>query len=202
MFALYCIAIFFLMSEVLKNPKLSKLDPSRAFLPFLLFPIMPSHHLFFTFFSFFFLSALIDIYEFDGQLTRFLKKISYSAIRRIMFLHKSLLQHTPVILMSHILLSWQVAIPPPRASLWGIFIMSQFSVIILASWHHLAHASLQAISNPITVEVTQFVAFLAHLREHLRDTLVSIRNDCIYLEFPAVFSWNPVRKCCLKVKSR
>lgn len=66
--------------------------------------------------------------------------------------------------------------------------MSQFFVIILASWHHLAHASLQAISNPITVEVTQFVAFLAHLREHLRDTLVSIRNVCLYLEFPAVFS--------------
>lgn len=66
--------------------------------------------------------------------------------------------------------------------------MSQFFVMIHASWHHLAHASLQAISNPITVEVTQFVAFLTHLREHLRDTLVSTRNVCIYLEFPAVFS--------------
>lgn len=86
----------------------------------------------------------------------------------------------------------------PRASLWGIFIMSQFFVIILASWHHSAHASLQAISNPITVEVTQSVAFLAHWREHLKDTLLSIRNVCVYLEFPAVFSWNPVRKCCFK----
>lgn len=131
----------------------------------------------------------------------FWKKISNSTIRRIIFLHKSLLRHSPVILMRHILLSWQVAIPPPWASLWGIFIMSQFFfVIILASWHHLAHASLQAISNPITVEVTQFVAFLAHLREHLRDTLVFIRNGCIYLEFPAVFNWNPGRKCCFKGK--
>lgn len=90
----------------------------------------------------------------------------------------------------------------PRASLWGIFIMSQFSVIILASWHHSAHASLQAISNPITVAVTQFVAFLAHLREHLRDALLSIRNVWIYLEFPAVFSWNPVRKCFKGKESR
>lgn len=186
---------FFPYAWSFKKPQTLNLDRSPTFPAFLLFAIMPSHHL-----SIFFLSALIDIYEFDGQLTRFLKKISYSAIRRIMFLHKSLLQRTPVILMRHILLSWQVAIPPPRASLWGIFIMSQFFVIILASWHHLAHASLQAISNPITVEVTQFVAFLAHLREHLRDTLVSIRNVCLYLEFPAVFSWNPVRKCCFKGK--
>lgn len=78
--------------------------------------------------------------------------------------------------------------------------MSQFFVIIFASWQHLAHASLQAISNPITVEVTQFVAFLAHLREHLRDTLVSIRSACVYLEFPAVFSRNPMRKCWSKGK--
>lgn len=174
-----------------------KLDPFPGFLPFLVFPTMPSHHLFL-----FFLSALIDIYEFDGQLTRFLKKISYSAIRQIMFLHISLLQRTPVILMRHNSFEQASCIPPPRASLWGIFynVTFFFFVIIYASWHHLAHASLKAISNPITVEVTQFVAFLAHLREHLRDTLVSIRNVCIYLVFPAVFSWNPVRKFSFKGK--
>lgn len=77
-----------------KKPQLLSLVPSQLIFSFFSFPPCPP-----TIFFFFFLTALIDIYEFDGQLTRFIKKINYSATRQTIFLHISLLQCTPVILM-------------------------------------------------------------------------------------------------------
>lgn len=49
----------------------------------------------------------------DGQVTSCLKNISYPAIRKITFPYISLLQHTPVILMRHILLNWQTVLQNP-----------------------------------------------------------------------------------------